>query len=430
VTNRRTELTSRNSAKGFIIDVVLMGVVAIFLLASPGARAGAVDLFGFGARGTSMGGAVATTSEGFEAVYYNPAALTLTADLSFNLGIQGGSFDLAINEQKSDVRDAPALTIGFGLPVPFGGWLKERISLGFGFVIPQSSVLIADIPRPGEPSFTLLETRAQAVAIQAAIGVRLSDVVSVGVGILALGELDGGVDVKPKDDGSLGSTVKSELVAAYSYSAGLLVRPADWFRASLSLRSVSYARFVYPMNVSLGEDFPLPIPPLNIEGLAQYEPASMNVECSFLLHPDLLMAVGLTWKAWSEFPNVVEYTAASPTTSAQPAPGFHDTLVARLGVEGVVSMGDVSVRPRLGLIYEPTPAAKVQEFHSYLDNDRWVGSLGLEVRWTFLQLGLSGQWHHLVERSLTKDASAEDGPISLRHGGDMFFWLLELGVRL
>ena len=122
-----------------------------------------------------MGGAVATTSEGFEAVYYNPAALTLARNLSVNVGMQGGHFDLDVNGTDWSLRDAPALTIGFGLPVPFGGWLKERLSLGFGFVIPQSAVLIADIPSPGEEAFTLLETRAQAVAIQAAIAMRISD---------------------------------------------------------------------------------------------------------------------------------------------------------------------------------------------------------------------------------------------------------------
>ena len=51
------------------------------------ARGSAVELFGFGARGTAMGGAVATTSDGFEAVYYNPAALTLARNLSVNVGM-------------------------------------------------------------------------------------------------------------------------------------------------------------------------------------------------------------------------------------------------------------------------------------------------------------------------------------------------------
>ena len=394
------------------------------------ARGSAVELFGFGARGTAMGGAVATTSDGFEAVYYNPAALTLARNLSVNVGMQGGHFDLKVNSTDWNVRDAPALTIGFGLPVPFGGWLKERLSLGFGFVIPQSAVLIADIPSPGEEAFTLLETRAQAVAIQAAIGMRISDSISLGIGMLALGELDGGVDAKPKTDGTLGATVKSELVATYAYSLGVLLEPVSWFRASLLLRSLSYARFVYPMNVSLGEDFPLPIPPLNIEGLAQYEPASMSVECSFRVHPDWLIAGSLTWKAWSEFPNVVEYTASRPDTPVQPSPNFQDTLVARFGVEGALEATGVLFKPRFGLVYEPTPAPLAKGFHAYLDNDRWISSVGLGLSWSFLDIALSTQWHHLQERSVQRKPSEDAATEALSHGGNIFFWLAEVGVRL
>jgi long-chain fatty acid transport protein len=392
-------------------------------------RASAVDLFGFGARGSAMGGAVATTSTGFEAVYYNPASLTLASDLSFNIGIQGAHFDLHLNQQKLDVRDAPALTIGFGLPIPFGGWLEKRLTLGFGFVIPQSSVLIADIPRPGEPGFTLLETRAQAVAIQAALGVHITDWLAFGFGMLALGELDGGVNVAPKDDGSLGSTVKSELVATYSYTGGILLKPAGWFRAAFTLRSSSYARFVYPMEVSLGEDFPLPIPPLHIEGLAQYDPFQMSVECSFQLTSRWLLALGVVMKAWSAFPNVVEYTATQPDTAPQPEPNFNDTLVTRLGTEGRFEWGDTVLTPRAGLVYEPTPAPDATGFHSYLDNDRVIASFGLGFEWSFLQIGVSGQWHHLLGRSVTKTAEGAE-PAVLDHGGNMFFWLIETGVRL
>ena len=403
---------------------VLLGCVGI---EGKEVRAGAIQLFGFGARGVAMGGAVASSSEGYESVYYNPAALITASELSFNMGYQGGAFDLQINQESWDIQNASALTVGFGLPLPFGGALKERIALGLGFVIPQSSVLVADLPRPGEPAFTLLETRAQAVAIQAGIGLRLTESISIGASVLALGELKGGVAVQPRPDDGLESSVKSELVAAYAYSAGLLVRPAPWFNASLVLRSSSYARFVYPMEVNLGDDFPLPIPPLHIEGLAQYEPASMNVECAFKVHRSWLVAASLTWKAWSEFPNVIEYTASHPDTPAQPLPDFRDILVSRLGMEGEFQVASLRLRPRLGLSFEPTPAPVATGFHSYLDNDRWVPSMGLEVRYSSVTLSIAGQWHHLVPRKATK---RESPTVTLEHSGSILFGVVELGVAL
>lgn len=409
----------------------LLGLVLATLisLSVTNARPSAVDLFGFGARGTAMGGAVATSSVGFESIYYNPASLTLATELSFNLGLQTAHFDLEFQGEAREVRDAPALTIGFGIPVPFGGPLKDRLFLGFGFVIPQSSVLIADIPRAGEPGFALLDTRAQAVAIQASIAYRLTDGVSLGVGLLALGELVGGVDVAPKADGTLGSTVKSELVAAYSFSGGLLLTPTDWFRAALVVRNASYARFLYPMDVNLGDGFPLPIPRLGIEGMAQYDPGSLAVELLVRVDPRWLVAAGLTFKAWSLFPNRVEYTAVPSDTPPQPEPLFNDTLVARVGVEGALDVGAVTLKPRAGFVYEPTPAPEARGFHAYLDNDRVISALGLGLTWGFWEFSVAGQWHHLLERSFLRQTEAGTAE-TWEHSGDVFFWLVETGVRL
>lgn len=418
---------SRPTAAGpSLLGLVLATMISLSVTS---ARPSAVDLFGLGARGTAMGGAVATSSAGFEAVYYNPASLTLATEPSFNLGLQTAHFDLEFLGETTDTRNAPALTIGFGLPLPFGGPLRDRLFLGFGFVIPQSSVLIADIPRTGEPGFTLLETRAQAVAIQASIAYRLTDWASLGAGLLALGELVGGVDVAPKADGNLGSTVKSELVAAYSFSGGILLQPTHWFRAALVVRNASYARFLYPMDVNLGDGFPLPVPRLDIEGMAQYDPGSLAVELSVRVHPRWLVAAGLTFKAWSLFPNTVEYTAVPPETPPQPEPLFRDTLVTRVGLEGTLNLGAVTLKPRLGLVYEPTPAPEASSFHAYLDNDRVISALGLGLTWGFWEVSVAGQWHHLLERSFVRQP--ELGPAeNWEHSGDVFFWLVETGVRL
>ncbi|HRE90491.1 MAG TPA: hypothetical protein PK095_15275, partial [Myxococcota bacterium] len=57
---------------------------AILLLQlGPAALASPVDLFGFGARGQALGSAISADAEGFEAVYYNPAALSFERRPSF-----------------------------------------------------------------------------------------------------------------------------------------------------------------------------------------------------------------------------------------------------------------------------------------------------------------------------------------------------------
>ena len=64
------------------------------LLAAPHALASPVDLFGFGARGQGLAGAIGASAEGFESVYYNPAGLAFGKRSSFALTYQSADFDL------------------------------------------------------------------------------------------------------------------------------------------------------------------------------------------------------------------------------------------------------------------------------------------------------------------------------------------------
>ena len=181
----------------FAITVYLL--LALF---SPlNAHGSALDLFGYGARGAALGGAIATSARGHSAVYYNPAALTLATAPSFSIAYQHASFDLSINGSNHPTQSSPALILGFGIPLPFGGALANRISLGFGFVLPQGAILLARTAKPSEPSFILLETRAQTLSAQLALGIRVLDKLSIGVGALALATPEGSIDTGPSITG-------------------------------------------------------------------------------------------------------------------------------------------------------------------------------------------------------------------------------------
>jgi long-chain fatty acid transport protein len=407
-------------------------IAAMVLSCVAPASASSVDLFGYGMRGVAMAGAVTSSARGHAAVYYNPAGLGLDHQRTFAVGFQMGHFDLSMDGAPRDARDAPAVVIGFGVPVPFGGPMADRITLGLGFVIPQTSVLIADIPRPGEPSFPLLDNRAQTVSIQGAVGVRLLDELSLGVGFLALSELDGGIVVEPNDAGQIGSRVKSQLVASWTLVAGLEAHPLPWLAVGLTYRSESVARFRYPMQVDLGDAFDLPIPSLDVAGIAQYDPAQAAVEVSALALPWLRVSLAGFFKRWSAFANPIAFTAVPPGYPAQPPPAFSDIFGGRLGLEAGWSEDDWTVIGRLGLAYEPSPAPEQRGFHNYLDNDRVIIGLGVEGRWRMLSLALAGQLHHLLERTSVKDpdrvAADAPGAPSITHGGLAGVWGVELGV--
>jgi long-subunit fatty acid transport protein len=404
--------------------------------AAPRASASTVDLFGYGARGIAMSGASLASTSGHASVYYNPAGLALEARPSFALGVQEGYFRLRANGEAHDARRAPALLLGLAMPLPLRGWLDRRIALGMGLVIPQNSILIADLHRPGDTDFVVLANRAQTVSIQTALAFRPHDRLSVGVGVLTLAGLKGAVDVAPREGGRLGSSVRDVIIASYSPIIGVHARPTDWLALALTWRAESRADFDFPVRADLGDTVPLPVPTLDIRGTAQFDPAQLAVEVALRPRPWLLVAANVATKRWSAFQNPIVYTAVPEDFPPQPVPAFRDIVVWRVGAEATADVGAWRLLPRLGFAWEPSPVPEQTGFHNYLDNDRVILGAGLGVRWRSLRLDVAAQWHVLRDRTDTKDPALVDdsatnpGFPSISHGGRVVLWALELGAEL
>lgn len=403
------------------------------------AAASVPDLFGYGARGQALAGAIVSDPRDHAAVYYNPAALAFEARPGVAFGYQFASFDLRVDDAAQPTRDATATVIGFDLPLPLGGPLAERIAIGGGFVIPTNSVLVADIPRPGDPTFALVANRAQTVTLQAAIGVRPLDDLAIGVGFIALSALDGAIDVAPNAEGRIGSQARDQLVADYAPVFALAARLPAGLALGAVWRGESAARFELPITANLGERFPLPIPTLRIEGVAQYDPAQLTGEIGWR-RADLRLAAGVSFKRWSAFEAPIAYTAVPAGFPPQPGPGYDDAFEYRGGVEWTPSTEALRFAARAGYQFAASPAPEQRGLHALLDSDRHLVALGGGVSWDRLRLDVAVQWHHLVERSHRKDPAAiaaagydpEDHPgmPSLSHRGEIVGFAVELGVEL
>lgn len=417
---------------------IIVGLGALPLAAG----ASVLDLFGYGARGGAMAGAVVSTARGHEAVYYNPAGAAFDRRPSVSFGYQYADLSLELNGEDAAARSAPSTLIGFSIPVPFGGWLERRVAIANGFVIPTRSVLRADLPRPGAPQFAVVGNRAQTVSLQASVALRLADWLAVGAGFLALAELSGSVDVAPNAAGRIGSRVSDELLADYAPVFGALARVGERAAVGVTYHGESRADFTLPITADLGDQFPLPVPTLDISGTAQFDPAQATFEVSGrppLGDVDLLVAAGVTWKDWSAFPVPVVFTAVPPDDPAQPPPGFEDTFVWRVGAEYTLPLEAATLLPRAGYAYEPTPAPEQRGFHNLLDADRHVVAVGLGLRRGPLRVDVAGQWHRMVDRIHRKDAArlepfgapeANAGFPVVRHGGDLWAVSVELGLEL
>lgn len=415
------------------IPLIVTSLLASLLLPIT-AQGSALDLFGYGARGAALGGAIATSARGHSAVYYNPASLTEAASPSFSIGYQHASFDLRINDTAHSTESSPALILGFGVPLPFGGLLEDRISLGFGFVLPQGAILLARTAKPSEPSFVLLETRAQTLSAQLALGIRVLDKVSIGVGALALATLEGSIDAGPSVTGEVSAQVADSLIAHFAPVVGILIGPYLDLKFALTWRGESLAQYSIPVTAELGTSIDIPIPPLDIAGTAQYDPQQGRAEISYHGFKTVSFSLAATYKGWSNYQNPIEYPAVSETYPAQPAPEFTDTLVTHLGVELHLDWEAWLFEPRLGYTFEPSPAPEQTGFHNYLSNDRHIVGSGLGIRYSDFTLDLAAQVHALTPRSHQKDTELgteeplNPGYPSISHSGYLFVWAVEMGV--
>jgi long-subunit fatty acid transport protein len=364
-------------------------LVAVGLVLPRVADASPEDVFGFGPKSVAMGGTGAASAEGMGAVYGNPALLSLSRERSLTLGLFGAAFDLHAN------ADVPygALKggiVGAVVPVPFGGSLRERVTLGLGFFTPTELIVRGRILYPETPQFFVAD-RTQSVAVQAGLGIDVGHGLRIGGGFSALAALSGSVLVATDATGRIGTVVEDTLVASYAPTLGATFDLGDKYRAGLTFRGALEGRFDVVIRVrDLGQ---IVVPPLHISGMAQYDPMQLAGEIARVAGP-WRAAVGLTWKRWSAYPGAPEATVRcalfdtetnTPLTDSCAAlvpesPGFSDTFVPRLGVERRFEpAADVTLHARAGYFFEPTPAPEQTKRGNFFDEARSAFTAGYGV---------------------------------------------------
>ncbi|MBI4816317.1 MAG: outer membrane protein transport protein [Deltaproteobacteria bacterium] len=387
------------------------------------------DLLGFGARGRAMAGTLTATASGHEAVYYNPAGLARATGATFAAGFELTTFSMRLDGKAEEIPDALALDVGFAVPVPFVGVLRDRAVLGFGFVLPTASVLVADVPIPGEPRFVRVGSRAQTVSLMGSLGLRLFDELSVGVGFIALSELRGSIDVAPNETGDIGTTVRDELVADYAPILGALYSFGE-LSLGLTFRGESSAEFDLPITANLGDRFPLPIPTLDISGTAQYDPLELSFGICWRASDELALAISAEYSAWSAYPAPIAYTAVPEGFEVQPSPGFSDVVAVRAGAEWVTG----SLAFRAGVAVDPSPVPTGSR--GYLDSTQLIGSLGAGARVDVARIDLALSVHDFLGLTETLAPSVPGLPAprlagaAVTHQGLVVSSLVEVGVSL
>ena len=191
-------------------------------------------MLGFGPRSSALGATGAAGAEGYEAVYGNPALLSLARSRELAVGITSAVFDVHAGAPVS-YEPLHGSVIGAVLPVPFGGILKDRIALGLGFFTPFDLVVRGPHPLPRDASSTRSPTAPSRSPCRPGIGVDLGHGVRIGGGFAALAALSGTVLVATDASGRIGTTVDDTLVASYGPIVGASYDIGDAWRLGAHL---------------------------------------------------------------------------------------------------------------------------------------------------------------------------------------------------
>ena len=438
-----------------------MGCALLVALVSSRAVASPEDVFGYGPRSSAMAGVGAASSDDDEAAFTNPALLSRLRLYTLVVGYQGAAFDLHANGPglpgAMQYDPATGVLIGIGLPVPFGGVLRNRVGLGIDFYTPTAIIVRGQILYPETPQYLLLPERTQSVAIRAGLGLDLGYGIRIGGGFGALAQIEGSVVVATNASGQVGSNVQDQLIAVYAPSAGatydLPIRVAGNkpFRLGLSYRGELAARFSVEIDATKLSTLNIPI--LNIAGLAQYDPAEIVFEAAYDTRP-LTIAIGATYKKWSDYPGPLEPTISCPTTMpvcgalVPPVVAFHDTIVPRIGVERTLPLSErTKIHLRAGYAFEPTPLssstpssqAYSPQAHAlvdvptrYFDASRNIFALGAGLEIPPFTFDTYGQIHVMVPRTMTLTPAPDGGQTSTSTadvGGTVLMAGVTLGVK-
>lgn len=401
------------------------------------ALASPYDHFGLSSRAAAMGGAYTALATNYTGNYYNPAALVFSPGASVGLGATFSSYYLYANDEKRKIDPFYGMTISGVLP--FKGMFENRTALGMLIFLAEGSKLydMTSLPQ-GTEKFIIEEDRPAHIQILANLSVRLAPGLSIGGGLQVNQYLWSKINVAVDSNNLLGTPNAPvplgdiDIINVYKgypmYS--LYYQPMDKLRFGLTYREDMNFRLklVSTVNIQGAKDL--------LGTVSNQIPVELTVDCHILYTPrqatlgvayqplsPLTASFDLAWMDWSNFPspapNISVYSPvpevnqafqnSNPPLVSPRKPGFHDTLVTRVGAE--YKLFDW-FSLRAGYMFTPSPVPKQTDgTTNYLDSSRHTITFGTGFRFldpigisvSPVEVGLHFQYHHFAQRKVTRD---------------------------
>jgi hypothetical protein len=379
------------------------------------ARASPLDLFGAGTRSRAVGGTGVTRAGRVDATspheaLLNPSRLSAAARPVIAVGYGAVRF---LADAGVPMPEAHAATgnAAFGLLVPLrlGPPLQDRLALGVSASIPGSVLSRVRILNPERPQFPLLSVRSKTLNVGLGLGAALPFGIRLGAGLMTLASLRGSIQLDAGASGTVSSIRDDKLTLMPAAMLGAEWSPLDDWALGAVWKDALQSEFELKVNVRDLAD--VVVPPLNITGLAQYDPAQLQVELAHRTG-DLHLAAGISWKQWSKLERFKAATVVCPKDQPEclapdaPTIDAKNTLVPRLGAEYTLRSGPaLALAFRAGYFYEPSPLQAQTGETNWLDNNRHALTLGYGVISTGgipLTAAIAYQHHWLTPRDHQK----------------------------
>lgn len=313
-------------------------VTAVGLLACPPADAENLEEFGLGPRAQAMGGAFTALASDGTAAYYNPAGLILSRHINLTVGFSYADFSMsfssenggsAVDDEATRVPPLSALTIGVSTTFP----LDEPDRLGFGLAIFLPTRGIIDLEAKAEstqPEWFIYGKRHNRLQLIPALGVKVTDWASVGLGLPLVLSADGRTRIEGGLTTPVETTLDLTLEPAFGAIASLMFTPASWISVGITYRSEMEMRVEFPALAVL-EGIPLDIV---LESVQYFSPHQVQAGVAINLSDDLLVTLDAAWVNWSAYDTVfLEVTSTSATVILHPDVELRDVFSVKLGGE-------------------------------------------------------------------------------------------------
>jgi len=352
--------------------------LAVILSLASGLLANGLNLNGFGARATAMGGAFVGLANDFTAVFFNPAGLAQLKKGTFGLAgevlIPTSKYGLGEFSMETNRKYYPAGLVGYFQPI------GDRIVVGVGAYSlsglgtswNNTGVEAATLTALGLPAAFLTPPGIQtydwksliaSISLSPSIAVRITDQVFFGAtlninyGFFKMDRWAGVMDLDPPMPDIYFNPGQQTLdVKGWGFGAtfGLLVKPSDMFSLGLTFRTPSKMK----MSGSLDMEN------MAVLGLATSSGTNMDVTSPLWIAggiavkpiDDLTLTFDAhytNWKKVDTIPLVFDDPAWSVALAGQGLNmAWGDKVQLRGGVE--YKMGDFAIRG--GYYYDPAPA--------------------------------------------------------------------------